>query len=63
MKYSARIESEQGKPRIVVGNEYLDIDIMEGNRSIAKLTVRPNENGIATVYNENDDDISTATGN
>lgn len=58
----ASIESEKGKVVGTSGDEYLDIDILVGNRRLAALTVRKNEEGNFAVFNENDDDISTATG-
>jgi len=65
MKYYVRLRNEKGKEIGLAGNEYIDIDIMEGNRRIESLTVKPNpddEKERAAVFNENDDDISTATG-
>ena len=61
-KLYARITSDSGKVTGAGGTEYLDIDILAGNKIIARLTVRNDEDGKPAVYNENDDDISTATG-
>lgn len=58
----ARVVSEKGKIVGTGGDEYLDIDITVGDRYLARLTVRKDEDGEFTVFNENDDDISTATG-
>ena len=62
MKYSVKLTRENGKTVTLAANEYIDIDVNAGNRRIAALTLRDSEYGPA-VFNENDDDISSATGN
>lgn len=62
MKYCVILTSDTGKICKVVGNSFVDIDIIVSNKRLAALTLREGENGPA-VFNENDDDISSATGN
>ena len=47
MKYHAQLTREDGKTVGLAGNEYIDIDIKDGNRYIARLTVRDGK-----VYDE-----------
>ena len=55
-KLYAEIDSDKGGRKASKGGEeYLDIDILSGNRRIACLTVRNNERGEVTVYNEFDE--------
>lgn len=60
MKFCIVLTSDTGKTVKIVGNSYIDIDVIASNKRIAALTVREGENGPA-VFNDNDDDISTAT--
>ena len=55
MKYHAQLTREDGKIVGLAGNEYIDIDIKDGNRYIARLTVRDGK-----VYDQQDNDIATA---
>jgi hypothetical protein len=55
MKYS--VIADNGRKSVtIVSDNVIDIDIKDGNKFIARLTVRGGK-----VFNENDDDISTAT--
>ncbi len=56
MKYAIHLTNENGKRVTLAGNEYIDVDIMDGNRRISSLTLRSGEYGVA-VFNENDRDI------
>jgi hypothetical protein len=40
MKLYTTIENEKGKTRKLGGNEYLDIDIMVGNKYVGRFTLR-----------------------
>lgn len=62
MKLYARITNEKGKVDGLGGNETLEIDISAYNQIIARLTVKENEEGVYTVYNENGADIDSAMG-
>lgn len=56
MKYA--IIADNGRKSITLAsNEYIDIDIKDGNKYIARLTVRDGK-----LYNEADDDISNPNG-
>ena len=61
MKFSVYLSRRDGKTITLAADEYIDIDVKAGARYIARLTLRDGETG-PTIYNENDDDISTATG-
>lgn len=58
MRLFASIESERGKLVKKTGNEFLDIEILVGeereSRTLARLTVRPNENGYG-LYDHTDE--------
>ena len=52
MKYHAQLTREDGKTVGLAGNECIDIDIKDGNRYIARLTVREGK-----VYDEQDNEL------
>jgi hypothetical protein len=52
MKYSATLTRPDGKTVTLAANDWLDIDIKDGSRYIARLTVRDGE-----VYDEDDNEI------
>lgn len=52
MKYSVKLTREDGKTVTLAANEYIDIDITEGNRRIFTLTLR---NG--KLYDQHDNEI------
>lgn len=54
MKYSATLSRPDGKTVTLAANDWLDIDIMDGNKRIAALTVRDGQ-----VYDENDSELKT----
>ncbi len=53
MKYCIIVTSDTGKMIKIVGNEYIDIDILAKNKRIAALTVRDN-----AVFDSADHDIA-----
>lgn len=60
MKYYVRLRNEKGKEIGIGGNEYIDIDIMDGNKRIGAFTVRPNgddQRESAAVFDGNDNRI------
>ncbi len=57
MRYAIRITSDTGKVVTVSGKEYIDIDVIAGNKRIAALTVREGEDGPA-VFDAADHDIA-----
>ena len=54
MKYHAQLTREDGKTVGLAANEYIDIDIKDGNRYIARLTVRENDDGQVHVFDRED---------
>ena len=57
MKYSATLSRKDGKTVVLSANEYIDIDVKDGNRLIASMTVRDGH-----VYNASAGDVTTARG-
>lgn len=62
MKYAVRLRNENGKEVKLAGNGFIDIEIIDGNKRIERLTLREGSQGVA-VFNLNGDDIASATGN
>ena len=61
MKYA--IIADNGRKSITLAsNDYIDIYIKDGNKYIARLTLRQGSERVG-VFDENDNDISSATGN
>lgn len=56
MKYSTTLTRSDGKTVLLAADEWIEIDIKAGNRSIARLTVREGDNG-PTVYDKNGSEI------
>lgn len=44
MKYCIRLTNEKGKEIKLAGNEYIDIDVFDGNNRIASYTLGTGEN-------------------
>ena len=61
MKYSVTLDNGR-KSITLASNEYIDIDIKDGNKYIARLILRQGSERVG-VFDENDNDISSATGN
>lgn len=54
MKYCIRLTNEKGKEIKITGNEYIDIDVFDGNKRISTLTLKPDHDDKAALFNEND---------
>ena len=53
MKYAVTLTRADGKTVLLAANEYIDIDIKQGNHYIARLTVRDDDQGTG-VYDSAD---------
>lgn len=63
MKYCIRLTNEKGKEVKLAGNEYIDIDVFDGNKRIVAFTMRPNGNYAderAAIFDKNDKEIVTS---
>lgn len=58
MKLYATITNEKGKKEGIGSNEYLDIDIRAGNKLIAMFTLKEDENGDITLFDEDDEPVT-----
>lgn len=49
MKYCIRLTNEKGKEIKLAANEYIDVDVFDGNKRIAAFTLRD-----GNMYDEDD---------